>query len=162
MLLYILTVLNAFHYLVLNTNINMSGDEKMDPEEGNHENFLVSMSKIGKSDGRFRLQHKNDETQVLNQPLSELMGENVTIENLLQPVSGKTTQDGDSTTTNKNQLQKDFKKSYEKSVNKNQNLRLAAPASSVQEGRSIEPSIYFMSIKLGKSSPKENLLLLYL
>ena len=109
----------------------------MDPEEGNHENFLVSMSKIGKSDGRFRLQHKNDETQVLNQPLSELMGENVTIENLLQPVSGKTTQDGDSTTTNKNQLQKDFKKSYEKSVNKNQNLRLAAPASSVQEGRSI-------------------------
>ena len=64
----------------------MSGDEKMDPEECNHENFLVSMSKIGKSDGRFRLQHKNDETQVLNQPLSELMGENVTIENLLLSV----------------------------------------------------------------------------
>ena len=141
----------------------MSGDEKMDPEEGNHENFLVSMSKIGKSDGRFRLQHKNDETQVLNQPLSELMGENVTIENLLQPVSGKTTQDGDSTTTNKNQLQKDFKKSYEKSVNKNQNLRLAAPASSVQEGRSITNLQYILCQKnLSNDNPKENLLLLYL
>ena len=50
-------------------SVTMSDNETMEPEDvGNHENFLVSMSKIGKSDGRFRLQHKNDETQVLSQP----------------------------------------------------------------------------------------------
>ena len=116
----------------------MSDDETMEPGEGrNHENFLVSMSKIGKSDGRFRLQHKNDETQVLNQPLSELMGQNVTVENLLTPVEDRTTVDSDSKATHKSQLSKDFKKSYDKSVVKNKNLRLAAPASSIQEGKLI-------------------------
>ena len=66
----------------------MSDNETLEPEEdvGNHENFLVSMSKIGKSDGRFRLQHKNDETQVLSQPLAELMGQSVTVENLLSSI----------------------------------------------------------------------------
>ena len=113
----------------------MSDNEKMDGEEGaNHENFLVSMSKIGKSDGRFRLQHKNDETQVLSQPLSELMGQNVTIENLLTGVDDQSISEKDGKQNNKSQLRKDFKKSYDKSVVKNQNLRLAAPASTVQEG----------------------------
>ena len=74
----------------------MSDNETMEPEDvGNHENFLVSMSKIGKSDGRFRLQHKNDETQVLNQPLAELMGQNVTVENLLSAVGDKSKEDND-------------------------------------------------------------------
>ena len=113
----------------------MSDDEKMEPDEGrDHENFLVSMSKIGKSDGRFRLQHKNDETQVLNQPLSELMGQNVTIENLLTAVGGKQTSENDGKNASKTKLQKDFKKSYDKAVGKHQNLRLPAPASTVQEG----------------------------
>merc|ERR1719412_2307899 len=107
----------------------------MDPEEGNHENFLVSMSKIGKSDGRFRLQHKNDETQVLNQPLSELMGQNVTIENLLTSVGDKQTSKNDGKNGSKTKLQKDFKKSYDKAVGKHQNLRLPAPASTVQEAK---------------------------
>ena len=104
---------------------------------GNHENFLVSMSKIGKSDGRFRLQHKNDETQVLSQPLSELMGQNVTIENLLTAAGDRPTAENAGKSTSKTQLGKDFKKSYDKSVGKHQNLRLAAPASTVQEGKTI-------------------------
>ena len=110
---------------------------EQDEDKQKHEDFLVSMSKIGKSDGRFRLQHKNDETQVLNQPLSELMGQNVTIENLLSSASrnsDKSENEGKSQQI-KTQLEKDFQKSYDKSVGKNQNLRLTAPASTVQEGK---------------------------
>ena len=119
----------------------MSEDnEIMEPEEEatNHDDFLVSMAKIGKSDGRFRLQHKNDETQVLNQPLSELMGQNVTVENLLTAAAEQSNTKNEGKTiekTSNTQLGKDFKKSYEKSVRKHKNLRLAAPASTVQEGK---------------------------
>ena len=119
----------------------MSEDNKImeqEEESRNHDDFLVSMSKIGKSDGRFRLQHKNDETQVLNQPLSELMGQNVTIENILTAaVAGPNFENEGKASGKKNntQLGKDFKKSYEKSVGKHQNLRLTAPASTVQEGK---------------------------
>ena len=115
----------------------MYDNETMEPEDvGNHENFLVSMSKIGKSDGRFRLKHKNDETQVLNQPLAELMGQNVTVENLLSAVGDKSKVDKDGMQNN-NQIQQEFKKSYDKSVGKHKNLRLAAPASTVEEGKQI-------------------------
>ena len=110
---------------------------EQDEEAKNHEDFLVSMSKIGKSDGRFRLQHKNDETQVLNQPLSEIMGQDVTIENLLTAAVERPKSENEGKpigNNNKTQLGKDFKKSYEKSVGKHQNLRLTAPASTVQEG----------------------------
>ena len=115
----------------------MSDDEKIEHGgEENHDNFLLSMSKIGKSDGRFRLQHKNDETQVLNQPLSEIMGQSVTIENLLTAVGdGQTTSGNEQNNAVKSQLRKDFKKSYDKAVGKHQNLRLPAPASTVQEGK---------------------------
>ena len=112
----------------------MSDDEVMEANEGNHEDFLVSMSKIGKSDGRFRLQHKNDETQVLNQPLSELLGQNVTIKNLTG-TGNLSAFEVDGKSNSQSRLGKDFKKSYDKSVGKHQNLRLAAPASTVQEGR---------------------------
>ena len=117
----------------------MSDNETMEPEDvGNHENFLVSMSKIGKSDGRFRLQHKNDETQVLNQPLAELMGQNVTVESLLSAGADKTKGEKDGNQINNSHLRQEFKKSYDKSVGKHKNLRLAAPASTVEEGKSKE------------------------
>ena len=116
----------------------MSDNEIMENEDGgNHENFLVSMSKIGKSDGRFRLQHKNDETQVLNQPLAELMGQNVTIENLLSGVGDKSKPEKDGKQSNNNLIRQEFKKSYDKSVGKHKNLRLSAPASTVEEGRKL-------------------------
>ena len=116
----------------------MSDNEIMENEDGgNHENFLVSMSKIGKSDGRFRLQHKNDETQVLNQPLAELMGQNVTIENLLSGVADKSKPEKDGKQSNNNLIRQEFKKSYDKSVGKHKNLRLSAPASTVEEGRKL-------------------------
>ena len=94
-------------------------NEIMDHEEEaeNHDDFLVSMAKIGKSDGRFRLQHKNDETQVLNQPLSELMGQDVTVEILLTAAEERPSIENEGKTidkTNNTQLGKDFKKSYEK------------------------------------------------
>ena len=117
----------------------MSDNETMEPEDvGNHENFLVSMSKIGKSDGRFRLQHKNDETQVLNQPLAELMGQNVTVESLLSAGADKTKGEKDGNQINNSHIRQEFKKSYDKSVGKHKNLRLAAPASTVEEGKSKE------------------------
>ena len=113
----------------------MSDNEIIEPEDvGNHENFLVSMSKIGKSDGRFRLQHKNDETQVLKQPLAELMGQSVTVENLLSFVGDKSKGKKDGKESNNDQIRQEFKKSYEKSVGKHKDLRLAAPASTVEEG----------------------------
>ena len=93
----------------------MSEDnETMEPEEEatNHDDFLVSMAKIGKSDGRFRLQHKNDETQVLNQPLSELMGQNVKVENPLTAAAeqSNTKNEGNAIEkTSNTQLGKDFK-----------------------------------------------------
>ena len=123
----------------------MEGDEG-----GNHENFLVSMSKIGKSDGRFRLQHKNDETQVLSQPLSELMGQNVTIEKLLSAAGDQSASENDGKPKNKTQLGKDFKKSYDKSVGKHQNLRLAAPASTIQEGKYYRGNLYQHFVFLSK------------
>ena len=116
-------------------SVTMSDNETLEPEDvGNHENFLVSMSKIGKSDGRFRLQHKNDETQVLSQPLAELMGQSVTVENLLSSVGDKTKGKKDGKESNNDQIRQEFKKSYEKSVGKHKDLRLAAPASTVEEG----------------------------
>ena len=85
-------------------------------DDSKHQDFLVSMSNVLENDSRFKLIHGNDDRPILDQPLADILGENVTVESLFKSKS-------------------DFKTSYDKTVKKNKGLRLQAPPSTVQEAK---------------------------
>jgi len=104
-------------------------DHEGEEEEMRHKDFLVSMTSLegaDVTDARFKLTQGNDDRPILDQPLSDLLGESVTVESLLKTTS-KSKQD--------QKIAKTFKASYDKTVSKNKALRLDAPASTVEEAK---------------------------
>jgi len=125
----------------------MDGEDVMGEEGNRHRDFLVSMTSLssgrdgGKSsmeggdgsstDARFKLSHGNDDCPITEgQALSDLLGEDVTIDSLL-----KTAKEAAGDSTISKDVAKTLRSSYQATIGKNKGLRLEAPASSVQEAK---------------------------